>query len=99
MARSKLLELDEELLPGLVVITQGFNGYPALGEQVVERRGAVCLLDAHELTVRPERIGNLQAAAPQAPCVYRVLVEKHVSVLLGDLLVVPVLVMLLAAVG
>jgi hypothetical protein len=53
MVRGELLELGQELLSGFVVVAQGFDGDPALGEQVVERGGAVCLLDAYELAGRP----------------------------------------------
>jgi hypothetical protein len=90
MAWVELLELGQELLPGFVVVVQGFDGDPALGEQVVERGGAVRLFHAYELAGRPERIGDLQPAAAQPSRAHRVLVKQHVPVLLGDFLVVPV---------
>src|SRR5690242_3393135 len=99
MAWGKLLELGQELFTGLMVVAQSLDGDPALGEQVVERRGAVRLLDVYELAGRPERVGDLQPASAQALRVHSVLVEQHVPVLPGDLLVVPVFVMIFAPAG
>lgn len=92
---STVRNLPQEGAADGFVAAQGFDGGDRLGEEVVQRCGAVAaggLLDADQLVVRAEDVADFQSATVELVRDDVLLVEEEVALLACRLLVVPVLI-------